>query len=177
MNILIVYATTEGQTRKISRFAEDRLGEAGHSVTLAAAEEAIDISPTAFDASILAGSVHTGKFQIPLLLYAARHSTALNAMPTLFISVSLAAAGKDEAELADLDRIVSDLSQSTGWEPGQVAQVAGAFRFEEYDFFKYWAMRWIERQKDPEIKPGTDREYTDWEALAETVDTWVSSHL
>ena len=34
MKILVVYATTEGQTRKVARHVFDRLAGAGHSVEL-----------------------------------------------------------------------------------------------------------------------------------------------
>ena len=35
MKLLIVYGTTEGQTRKIARYMEDVLQDAGHKVTIA----------------------------------------------------------------------------------------------------------------------------------------------
>ncbi len=40
MRILICYATTEGQTRKISRFCLDQLAAQGHTVELLRTEDA-----------------------------------------------------------------------------------------------------------------------------------------
>lgn len=175
MKILIVYATTEGQTGKICRFASDHLTAAGHSVVLVLTEDARDTTPEGFDAVILAASVHVGRYQASLVDYATTHAAALNSRPSLFLAVSLAIAGEDPDEHADLERIAAEFATSTGWTPGRVEQVAGAFRFGEYDFFKAWAMRWIERTKDPAAKPGTDREYTDWAALEACLNEWSAS--
>lgn len=172
MRILIVYASTEGQTRKICSFAFQRLTEAGHSVALVSADASEGIDPTGFDAAVLAASVHAGHYQKSIIEFASRHAVALNEMKSLFLSVSLAAAGEDQKELADLERIASEFSSATGWSPSRVEQVAGAFRFGEYDFFKYWAMRWIESEKDDSVPPGTDKEYTDWSALEAILDDW-----
>ncbi len=175
MKILIAYATTEGQTRKVARFAADRLADAGHAVELLRAADGADLDPAGFDGAVLAGSVHVGRFQPDLVEFARRHDEALAARPTLFLAVSLAAAGDDADDregLADcIDRFVTDI----GWVPGRVEHVAGAFRFGGYDFFKSWAMRWIARQKG-EAAPaaGTDKEYTDWNALGAAVDGWAA---
>ena len=53
----------------------------------------------------------------------------------------------------------------TGWTPGQILHVAGAFRFTEYDFFKGWVMRLIAKEKKVEVDPHRDLELTDWPAL------------
>lgn len=172
MKILIVYATTEGQTGKVCAFAFRHLVDAGENVAMLTAESAGDVSPADFDAVVLAASVHMGKYQPSLIKFASTHAATLNAKKTLFLSVSLAAAGTDPEELADLDRIANAFSAGTGWTPSRVAHVAGAFKFEEYDFFRYWAMRWIEGKKDSDVKPGTDREYTDWEGLKALLDDW-----
>ena len=143
MRILILYATTEGQTRKICQFVMSHLTAAGHSAALLSAEGNMDVDPSEFDAAILAASIHAGNFQTPMSDYATHHSKALNAMKTLFLSVSLSAAGDDPDDWAGIERAVDAFTSETGWTPNQVEHVAGAFRFGEYDFFKSWAMRWI----------------------------------
>jgi len=172
MRILICYASTEGQTRKICRFCAEQLVARGDSVEMLPVHEAGEVDLAPFDAVILAGSIHVKKLQSELADFAAAHAPALNGLPTLFIVVSLAIAGDDAGDKAELDRIAADFAAAAGWTPGQVAHVAGAFRFTEYDFFKSLAMRWIARQKGQDIDPHKDTEYTDWAALAELVKTW-----
>jgi len=111
MNILIAYATSEGQTRKIARFCADHLITQGHSVELLPLVDDTDdddpVDMSRFDAAILAGSVHGGRLQPQLLRFAARHAAALTGRSGLFLMVSLAAAGNDHEERADIARIAS----------------------------------------------------------------------
>lgn len=173
MNILVVYATTEGQTRRIARFCADHLHGAGHTVELLPAAEGAELNLARFDAAVLLASVHAGRYQPEIGTFASAHSEGLNKLRTLFLPVSLAAAGDDADELADLDRIATDFAAGTGWTPGRVEQVAGAFRFTQYDFFKSWAMRWIAARKGEDVTPNEDREYTDWSALRALLADWA----
>ena len=173
MKVLIVYGSTEGQTQKICLFALQHLSKAGHSVALCPADAANGLASLEFDAVVLAASVHAGRYQAPLVEFAKAQSAELNKLKSLFLSVSLAAAGDEKEDWEGLARIVDGLTSETGWTPDRVEHIAGAFRFSDYDFFKYWAMRWIESQKEPSATPGEDREYTDWPALEEILDDWA----
>jgi menaquinone-dependent protoporphyrinogen oxidase len=173
MKILIVYGTTEGQTRKVARYVFDWLAGRGHSAELAPAGDAEGLSPEPFDGVILAASVHAGHYQAPLVDYAKAEAKALAAKPSLFLSVSLSAAGNDPHDWAGLRDCLRRFEAETGWTPGRVEHVAGAFRFSEYDFFKSWAMRWIAARRDEGETPGQDKEYTDWEALSSVLEDWT----
>lgn len=175
MKILIAYATTEGQTRKVARFAADRLAAAGHGVELLRVEDAEGLDLGRFDRAILAGSVHMNAFQKALVGFAKENAAALARLPTLFLAVSLAAAGDDPDDWKGLAEVVATFQSETGWTPGRIEHVAGAFRFGEYDFFRALAMRWIARSKgEAEPAAGHDREYTDWEALGALLDGWAA---
>lgn len=174
MNLLIAYATTDGQTRKIVRFIADRLVARGHGVELVNTDDTEGLDLTRFDGAILAGSIHTGHFQKSLRRFASEAQAALAAIPTLFLSVSLAAAGNDPEDWADLKKCQTDFQAETGWAPTRTEYVAGAFRFSEYDFFRAWAMRRIADMKGQKIEPGKDKEYTDWDQLTLAVDGWLS---
>lgn len=173
MKILVLYATTDGQTRKIARFCADGLFALGHTVELASAEEAEPLDLARFDRAILAGSVHLGHLQKSLVELARAHAGPLNHMPTLMLQVSLSAAGEDAEERADLDRIAKAFAQETGWTPGAVHHIAGAFTFTGYDFFRSLAMRYIAMQKGQAVDPHEDREYTDWAALSALLRDWA----
>lgn len=174
MRLLIIYASTEGQTRKIARFLFDHLSDVGYTVALTSAAEATAPNAARFDGVIVAGSVHAGHYQRDLQDLVEAEMAAFAALPTLFLSVSLSAAGRDAADWQGLEEAVQRFQAATGWTPGQVIHVAGAFRFSEYDFFKYWAMRWIASQKGETVTPGEDREYTNWAQLRADVDQWIA---
>ena len=174
MFLLIAYATTDGQTRRIARFAADRLAAVGHSVELLNVEDAEGLDLARFDAAILAGSLHAGGYQKTLARFATGQAALLALMPTLFLAVSLSAAGNDPDDWAGLRKCLAEFETGTGWTPGRVEHVAGAFRFSEYDFFRAWAMRRIADQKGEAIEAGKDKEYTDWAALGAALDRWVA---
>jgi menaquinone-dependent protoporphyrinogen oxidase len=174
MLILIAYATTDGQTRKIARFAADRLAGQGHAVELLNVEDAEGLELARFDGAILAGSLHTGGYQKALRRFVTDAQEALTAMPTLFLAVSLSAAGGDPEDWQGLNQCLEEFAAETGWIPGRIEHVAGAFRFSEYDFFRAWAMRRIADQKGQKVEPGKDREYTDWAALILVLDGWLA---
>ena len=79
------------------------------------------------------------------------------------------------ADTQGMSALPSFPSTPNGYDPDRVAQVAGAFRFTEYDFFRSWAMRYIAAIKDQEIDPHGDTELTDWPGLRRTVETWIQA--
>ena len=175
MKLLVAYATSEGQTRKIARHVADRIADAGHGVELLRIDDARGVDPGRFDGAILAASVHVGHYQKALGEFAAQEAGALAAIPTLFLSVSLAAAGHDAEDWRALDRIGEDMWAATGWAPGQVVQVAGAYMPSRYDIFRRFVMRRIVAAKDPGADLDSDIEYTDWPALEALVDGWLAA--
>jgi menaquinone-dependent protoporphyrinogen oxidase len=165
MNILICYATTEGQTRKIAQAVAETLIKAGKKTALCDLAESGSLDARRYDAAILAGSVHIGRYQASLVHSIANWLDTLKTIPTGFISVSLSAASDDPKDQADAKACADRLFDETGWTPDLVHHAAGAFRYTRYDFFKRWAMRFIAMQKGAPADTSEDVEYTDWDAL------------
>lgn len=165
MDILICFATTEGQTRKIAQAITDTVIEAGHRATCIDATIVDDGEIDRHDAVILAGSVHIGQYQSALAHRISAWRDKLATKPNAFVSVSLAAASDDPDDLADVQKCAAHLFEQTGWRPDMVHHAAGAFRYTQYDFFKRWAMRFIALQKGASTDTSRDTEYTDWDAL------------
>jgi len=64
MKILLLYGTTEGQTRKIAEFVAKRLRDIGDTVTLVdATGDTTLVDLRAHDAAIVAASLHVGQYQ------------------------------------------------------------------------------------------------------------------
>ena len=172
MKILILYGTTEGQTRKIAGFTAARFRDAGDSVTLIdATQDTTAVNLRDYDATIIAGSLHVGRYQSSVVHFARANHATLNAMPSAFISVSLAAAGTDPEDVQGIATCADHFKSETSWTTADIQHVAGAFRFAEYDYFKRLAMRLIAWRKGVHVEAGKDLELTDWEALAASVDS------
>lgn len=178
MKFLLVYGTTEGQTRKVASFVAHHLAQRGHrSQVLNAAETTAAADPRQFDAVIVAASVHAGQYQSALIDFVRQHLAAINSRPNAFLSVSLAAASDDEDDVRGLEQCLTNFTKQTGWTPQRTHHVAGAFRYTSYDFLKRWAMKYIAFRKGESTDTSRDHELTDWDDLARFVETFSTSAL
>ncbi len=181
MNILIVYGTTEGQTRKIATFMADRIRDRGETVTLidsTGLPKGLDID--GFDAVIAAGSVHNGRHQASLFQFAHDRLAALQAKPSAFVSVSLSMASDEKEDRLDAAACVDRFLLAAEWKPTVTHLVAGAIRYSQYDFFKSWILRMIASTKGASTDTSQDHEFTDWKDLKAFVDaflTQVAEHV
>jgi menaquinone-dependent protoporphyrinogen oxidase len=164
MRILIVYGTTEGHTRELCRFIAHKLSAAGHQIEAHDASEAPP-EPSGFDAVILAGSLHLGRYQAALTDYARERHAQLDAMASAFVSVSLSAAGVDPNDWAGLGECLDRFERETLWRPRAVCQAAGAIRYSRYDYFKGLAIRFIAERRGVRTVASRDYDLTDYAAL------------
>src|SRR5437867_6452536 len=88
-NILIVYGTTDGHTRKIVHVLAENLRALRCSVDVVDAAGTLRrLSPEGYDAVVVAASVHIGSFQAAVTRWVRTHADALNRLPTAFLSVA-----------------------------------------------------------------------------------------
>jgi len=175
MRVLIVYGSTEGYTRKLATFVAGHLSENGHATTLIdATDQPSPVKVDAFDAILVAASVHLGHYQSAVIHFVQRNHDKLNARKAGFISVSLSAASDDRDDQEGARRCVAEFSRETQWEPSEVHHAGGALRFTQYDFFKRWALKYIAYRRSASTDTGIDHEYTDWEALTVFVNQFVA---
>lgn len=174
MKFLVVYGTTEGQTRKIADGIAERIrahGPAAEAIDSTAAPAELDLG--AYDAVVIAASVHQHRHQASVMHFVKHHLARLQAMPTAFVSVSLAVAmageeGEREAR-SYVDRFLAD----TGWQPTEVHLAAGALLYTAYDFFKRQIMKFIVWKSGGPTETDQDYEFTDWAELSRFVDSFV----
>ena len=177
MHILVVYGTATGQTRKIVEFLAERWRERSHTVELRdAAHLPWRFAPTGFDRIVVASCVRQGEYRRSVERFVRRYRDALAAVPTVFLSVSMAAANvlnRDDARrwLRNWDEA---FYQKTGWKPAHVEHVAGALKFTRYNPVTLWFMRRIALEQGYETDTTRDHEHTDWAALAAFADTLAS---
>lgn len=174
MKILIVYATTEGQTQIIAERVAAQLREGGHQPELYdAARRPGDLDIGVFDKIIVAGSVHQKQHQRSLEIFALSNLAQLKAKPTLFLSVSLSAAFDDGR--ADAQSYVDEFFTYTGWQASQALLVAGALRYDEYDYFMEQIVEHVILKGREVNGPAGDHEFTDWDALSRSVEAFAQS--
>ena len=89
-SICILYATREGQTRRIAAHVAAALRERGFAVTVThVRDHAARSSLNACTATMLAASVHAGSHEPEMLQFVKEHRGELACLPTAFLSVTL----------------------------------------------------------------------------------------
>jgi menaquinone-dependent protoporphyrinogen oxidase len=174
MNVLIVYGTTDGQTRKIAEWTATHVRKLEHEVELRdSASPGYDSDLVTFDAFIIAASVHQKRHQDTIINFAIAHHELLSTRPSAFISVSLSAVLEDERKEAQeyVDRFVS----VTGWQPRMTLLLGGALRFTDYDYFQEQIVKFVVMKRGGAASTERDHEFTDWNALAGFVDGFLET--
>ncbi|HKV98420.1 MAG TPA: flavodoxin domain-containing protein [Vicinamibacterales bacterium] len=163
-HLLILYGTTDGQTRKIAGALADELRACGNEVDVVNARHLRPPTrPDDYAGVIIAGSVHAGGYQRSVRRWVRAHREALAGRPTAFVSVCLGVLEHNPATDRELDRILTKFFDETGWRPTVTKIVAGALPFTKYGWLKRRVMRRIaEKQLGSGIDTRRDYEYTDW---------------
>jgi menaquinone-dependent protoporphyrinogen oxidase len=164
--ILIAYGTTHGQTAKIAAAMAGALTEAGFAVDVfTGAALSYRGLPDAYDAVIVAASVHVGGHQRSVRRWVRRHRASLNARPGAFVSVCLGVLQPDPEVQRDVRRNLDVFLARTGWQPRIRKPVAGALPYTRYNWLLRLVMRRIVRKAGGDTDTSRDYEYTDWEGV------------
>ncbi len=177
MRILVVYGTATGQTRKIVEFLAERWRRQSHTVELCdAAHLPRGLTPAGFDRVVVASCVRQGAYRPAVARFVQGYRDALRAVPSVFLSVSMAAA--NALNRADAQRWLKnwdeEFFEKTAWKPARVEHVAGAQKFSKYDPITKWFMRRIAMEQGYETDTTRDHEYTDWAAVGAFADALVN---
>ena len=163
----VLFASTEGQTALIAIRLAAVLHEHGLD------SRAIDVSTPAAEAidwshvlgALVGASLHMGRHQKSAAHFVHTHAPHLNAVPSAFFSVSLAAASKNPGEVADAERIARAFPAEHGWMPLHVASIAGRLAYREYNVLIRFVMKRIAKKEGGPIDTSRDHDLTDWDQV------------
>jgi menaquinone-dependent protoporphyrinogen oxidase len=174
--IAVLYATREGQTRRIAEHLATALRPHGFTVDVldVGRELPQDFDLARYAKAILAASVHVGKHEKSMLQFVRAHRLGLERMPCAFLSVSLSQAGAEdpratsrrrERAAANVAKMIDDFLRRARWGPQRVLPVAGALLYRQYALPVRLMMQFIAKLVGASTDTSRDHEYTDWQAL------------
>jgi menaquinone-dependent protoporphyrinogen oxidase len=166
-----MFGTTDGQTAKVAEALAIRLRFHRHNTDVVNAASA-QPDPSAYDAVIVAASVHAGGYQREIVHWVLKNSRRLNTMPTAFVSVCLGILQHEPKVDRELQTIVKAFLRSTMWQPLETKMVAGALKYTRYNFLERWLMKRIARKAGGGTDTSRDYEYTDWTDLQAFADRY-----
>ena len=168
-NVLVLYATREGQTEKVATRIATHLQHLGNEVLLVNAGDSAatrKLDPSTFDLLVFGASMHAGGLERELIAYIGRHRETIEAHARSIFLVLLSAAAKDpqlrERWLADAR---SKLHEQTPVRFDDAELIAGALAYSKYSWPMKWIMQRIARQAGEGTDVSRDYEYTDWQQV------------
>ena len=166
MNVLVAYATREGQTEKVAQRIAEHLKSGGASVQLvdlARPALARGLSLESFDLLVFGASMHAGGLESEMVDFINANAARIGTMSRSFFLVLLSAAAKDPQLRSEwLTDARSKMHRQLSVEFNEVEMIAGALAYSRYPLPLKWLMRRIARKAGEDTDTSRDYEYTDW---------------
>ena len=165
-DILIVYATREGQTAKVAARIAAHLAAAGARVDTVNARDRTMTRPldlTRYDLLVFGASLHAGGIERELVDFVNHNTAQIEAKRRSFFLVLLSAATRDpELRRQWLADAREKLSRQLRTRFEHIEMIAGALTYSKYPLPLRWVMRRISKQAGGDTDTSRDYEYTDW---------------
>jgi menaquinone-dependent protoporphyrinogen oxidase len=164
--ILLVYGTREGHTADIARRIATTLEGEGHHVALSNLRRDAP-STQECDAVLVGASVHIHAYEREARRWVRTHCDELSSKPNAFFSVCLSSANHDARSNAEVDAVIDNFVEHTGWKPALIARFAGAVAYSQYNWLTKQVMRRIARHETDGGCQDTSRDYdlTDYDEV------------
>ena len=169
-SVLLLYASTEGQTEKIALVIADHLRHEQVKTVLVNAEDSANLNALVladFDMLVFGASLHVGKIDKTIQTFINAHAQEIAAKPRAFFLVSLSAAEKEvekrEAWLEDARR---KLQACLDVSFNDIEMIAGALKYSAYSWPVRFMMKRIAGKAGGDTDTSKDYEYTDWIQVA-----------
>ncbi|MFT3902878.1 MAG: menaquinone-dependent protoporphyrinogen IX dehydrogenase [Niabella sp.] len=160
---IIIYASVDGQTKKVCERIKDILLLNNHSVELFRMDE-LRKDVAAFDKVIIASSIRYGKHNERIGEFVEAHHALLSLKRTAFISVNLVAR-KAEKSKPDTNPYVLKFLAATKWKPALVGVFAGKLDYALYNFRDRMLIKLIMLITKGPVSSKMPIEYTNWEEV------------
>lgn len=177
-NVLILYSTKHGQTKKIARHIYERLLiEIGAQAVchLQNLDDKIRDSdwPSTWDLVVIGAPIYGGRFPRKFRKAVRSWGRQLRSSMSAFFSVSLNAQSKSPQAARKGAQIHERFLIESGLRPSLQGQFSGALNYTKYIWPTKYLMRWISRKEGGPTDVSRDHELTDWRAVDEYVAQMV----
>jgi menaquinone-dependent protoporphyrinogen oxidase len=164
--VLVAFATKEGQSAKIARYLAKSLRDRGHTVELFDTDhDRVPVDLARFRAAVVCAPIHAGGYPRSIVRFAREQRAFLESVPSAFLSVGLAVLSRIHDGRAQTLALVEKFVEKTGWRPQRVELAAGALPYSKYNFLVRFVMRRISEKEGGDTDTSRDYEYTDFAAL------------
>ncbi|MDD2852831.1 MAG: menaquinone-dependent protoporphyrinogen IX dehydrogenase [Desulfuromonadaceae bacterium] len=162
--ILIIYSTTDGQTRKICHRLQQVIEQLGHQIKSISIQEEPQIDVTTFDKIVIGASIRYGKHSPQIINFIEKNRLLLESKPNAFFSVNVVAR-KAEKSKPEQNPYLQKFLKQISWKPRELAVFAGKIDYPSYRFIDRFMIRLIMWMTKGPTDPKAIVEFTDWEQV------------
>ncbi len=160
----MIYATTDGHTRKICQRLLEILQKHKQEVDLINIED-FDGDLSKYDRVIIGASIRYGVHDKKIIELINTRQEELESKRNAFFSVNLVAR-KPEKSSPETNPYVVKFFKKISWRPDMVETFAGMLEYPKYSFFDRTMIRLIMWMTKGPTDPKTVKEYTNWDKVA-----------
>jgi menaquinone-dependent protoporphyrinogen oxidase len=163
-NILLIYSTTDGHTRKICQRLQNVIVQRGDNATLHSVTDAEEVDLSSFDKIVIGASIRYGKHRPEVVDFINSNAQTLAAKPNAFFSVNVTAR-KPDKNTPETNPYMPKFLKQIRWQPKELAVFAGKIDYPRYRPFDRMMIRFIMWITKGPTDPNTVIEFTDWRAV------------
>ena len=159
----IIYASIDGQTKKICEYIKSKLDTQNNIVEIISIDN-FEKTISEYKILIIGSSIRYGKHHKSIYQFINSHNTELSHIKTSFFSVNLIARNKNKNTPSTNPYLIKFL-KGISWEPTLVDVFGGKLDYSLYPFFNRIMIKIIMKMTDGPTKTKTAIEYTDWKKV------------
>ncbi len=161
--VLIIYATTDGHTRKICERLQQVIEQRNSQVQLLQIDEPHpDLSQ--YDKIVIGASIRYGKHSKLIYEFIKQNQQILESRPNAFFSVNVVAR-KPEKNQPDTNPYLKKFLSQIDWRPKQLAVFAGNLDYPSCGYLDRQMIRLIMWMTKGPTAPDTVVDFTDWDQV------------
>jgi menaquinone-dependent protoporphyrinogen oxidase len=164
-SVCIIYATTDGHTRKICERLRELLAPAGHQVSLISIEAAGALDWSSCDKIVVGASIRYGRHNPLILDFVNAHVQLLDAKPNAFFSVNIVAR-KPHRNRPETNPYLQKFLKRSRWRPAELDVFAGRLDYPRYGLLDRLMIQFIMWLSRGPTDARAVVEFTDWQRVA-----------
>jgi menaquinone-dependent protoporphyrinogen oxidase len=163
---LIIYSSTDGQTKKICLHLQKIIEAQGNQVSVVSIQEIKSISLATFDKIVIGASIRYGKHRQEIYKFIESNKQSLESKPNAFFSVNVVAR-KLEKSTPETNPYIQTFLKQTLWKPQNIAVFAGKIEYQKYKLFDRLMIKFIMKITNGPTASDTNIEFTNWRKVDE----------
>ena len=163
MNSIIIYSTTDGQTKKICEaIKENSLNK--ESIDISTLKEAFNKKLENYDKIIIGASIRYGRHSPMIYKFIQMNKDILERKKNAFFSVNVVARKLDKST-PDTNPYIKKFLKKTSWKPNKLGVFAGKIDYPNLTFVNRHVIRLIMFLTNGPTNIDKTYEFTDWQSV------------